>query len=96
MAIHSFAVRCHRRFKVRYPVVYMGPSGRGEGTVMDLSASGWKVRGETSVLKGQTLALELYLDHGRTRIERARVIWTKGQDFGVRVEQADNDHLLQL
>jgi hypothetical protein len=81
----GFVMRKNQRFPASVPVIYRGMDVAGEGTVMDLSLSGWQIRGNEPVSVGMALVLRVFLpgEAEPLRIERATVQWVKGSEFGV-------------
>ena len=59
----------------------------GDGTVVDLSNKGLRIRGNIAVKPGLEMTLFLYLPDGRDPlfVLSARVAWSKGHHFGVEI-----------
>jgi len=87
---------CNRREQARAPVefglMYSAQIGQGEvlvgdGTVTNLSRHGLGIRGNKPVRTGMELTLFLYLPDGQDPlfVTEARVAWTSGHRFGVRI-----------
>jgi hypothetical protein len=81
----GFNIRKNYRFKRLVPMQYMGDGCAGQGMIEDLSLSGSRIAGYTSVSVGMALALKLYVpgDLKPLLIDRALVQWVKGSEFGV-------------
>lgn len=64
---------------------YRGDGIAGEGMVEDLSLSGSEINGNTPVVVGMALALQMFVpgDPEPLLIDRATVKWVKGSEFGV-------------
>lgn len=77
------------RFLVQFPICVLKDGVMiGDGTVYDLSAGGCAVESQVNVLKGDYVALQLYLpDHQAPttplRVDVAAVRWTIQQKFGL-------------
>ncbi len=72
-------------FKLMYSGIVTGDLLMGDGTVLDLSKGGLKVRGNCPVPVGMELTMFLYLPDGNDPlfILEAQVSWTSGNLFGV-------------
>ena len=59
----------------------------GDGSVVDLSNKGLRVRGNMAVKSGLEMTLFLYLPDGRDPlfVLSAKVAWSKGHEFGVEI-----------
>lgn len=82
-----FILRTYRRFPIYCPFYYHGDGFVGQGTVWNLSSSGWRASGDQPVLPGMNLALRLFLpDQVRAvEVECATVQWLRGQEFGLQI-----------
>ena len=80
-----FVLRKNQRFRASLPVLYHGKEVAGEGMVMDLSLSGWRIKGNEAVSVEMPLSLRVYLpeEPEPLRLEGAIVQWVKGLEFGV-------------
>ena len=91
-----------RRLFVRYPVMFLGDRGVGEGTLFNLSIGGAAVESATAVQRGMVLTLRVHLPSANhpLAVDQAEVIWTTGDDFGLQFlslgtrEQARLDQLI--
>ena len=81
----GFGIRKNQRLKKLAPVRYRGDGIAGEGMVEDLSLSGSYINGNTPVVVGMALALQMFVpgDPEPLLIDRATVEWVKGSEFGV-------------
>jgi hypothetical protein len=72
-------------FKLMYSGIVRGDLLMGDGTVVDLSKGGLKVRGNCPVRVGMELTMFLYLPDGNDPlfVLEANVSWTSGNLFGV-------------
>jgi len=59
----------------------------GDGSVVDLSNKGLRIRGNMAVMAGLEMTLFLYLPDGRDPlfVLSAKVAWSKGHEFGVEI-----------
>jgi hypothetical protein len=79
-----FAIRSHRRFSVYCSVTYHAGLFQGQGTVWDLSLSGWKLSGDVPLQVGQTCSLTVNLPIEKSICVTAAVVrWVRGQEFGL-------------
>ncbi len=83
-------VRGAGRLSVQCPVTYSGASGESvfisEGTMIDLSESGWGLCGEQPVYPGMVLTLWVHHpdEEEPIMIDEVSVAWVSGNRFGVR------------
>ena len=52
-----FSIRPDRRFPVHCPVMYYTGLFKGEGTIWNLSCTGWRLTGDLPMRPGEALAL---------------------------------------
>jgi PilZ domain-containing protein len=94
--LHRTTDPCNRRETDRIPVDFglmysaldaTGELIMGDGTVTNLSRNGLRIRGNTAVTSRTELTLFLYLPDGGDPlfVMEARVMWTAGPHFGVRL-----------
>lgn len=59
----------------------------GDGSVIDLSNKGLRIRGDMAVKAGLEMTLFLYLPDGRDPlfVLNSRVAWSRGHEFGVEI-----------
>lgn len=87
---------CNRRVDSRHPVDFglmysaINQEGNlimGDGTVIDISLKGLKIRGNTPVKPAIEMTLFLYLPDGQDPlfVMEARVAWSAGHRFGVEI-----------
>lgn len=95
-SMHRTTAPCNRRDvdRVRgdFGLMYsaqdaLGELIMGDGTVTDLSGKGLGIRGNATVASGMELTLFLYLPDGQDPlfVMEARVVWSAGHQFGVRL-----------
>ena len=79
-----FSIRFHRRFPVQCSVTYNAGSFQGQGTIWNLSCTGWRLSGDPPMRPGETLSLTVTLpNEQRIEIPEAVVRWSRGQEFAV-------------
>ena len=77
--------RSKPRAQFECPIAFSGDDIVGEGTLVNLSASGWKVRCDRQVPKGTYLSLRISLPDKESPMEvtLAVVRWATGEEFGL-------------
>ena len=78
--------RKHKRIPVRYRSSFSSANLiNGEGTALDLSLGGCRVRSERTVYPGTVLVLHLSLpdQEAEFTVEQALVRWSQNREFGV-------------
>ena len=77
--------RRERRVLVKDPVWFEGKLGTGRGTTFNLSSGGCAVASATPVDLQATMKLYLHIPSEKTplQVDRARVTWRAGNDFGL-------------
>ena len=79
-----FSIRHYRRFPAQCPVTYNAGSFQGQGTVWNLSCTGWRLSGDLPMRPGETLSLTVTLpNQQRIEIHEAVVRWSRGREFAV-------------
>jgi hypothetical protein len=79
-----FTIRLFRRFPVQCSVTYIAGPFQGQGTVWNLSCTGWRLSGDLPIRPGETLSLTVRLpNEQRIEIPEAVVRWSRGQEFAV-------------
>ena len=79
-----FSVRPYRRFPVQCSVTYNAGPFQGQGTVWNLSCTGWRLSGDLPMRPGETLSLTVTLpNEQRIVVPEAVVRWSRGQEFAV-------------
>ena len=79
-----FTIRPYRRFLVQCSVTYNSGPFQGQGTVWNLSCSGWRMSGDLPMRPGESLSLTVTLpNEQRIEIPKAVVRWSRGQEFAV-------------
>jgi len=79
-----FSIRSFQRFPVCCSVMYDAGPFQGQGTVWNLSCTGWRLSGDLPMQPGETLSLTVTLpNEQRIEIPEAVVRWSRGQEFAV-------------
>jgi PilZ domain len=79
-----FSLRPYRRFSVQCPVTYHTGPFQGQGTIWNLSCTGWRLSGDLPLRPGETLSLTVTLPNDqRIEVPEAVVRWSRGQEFAV-------------
>ena len=79
-----FLIRPFSRFPVQCSVTYNAGPFQGQGTVWNLSCTGWRLSGDLPMRPGETLSLTVTLpNEQRILVPRAIVRWSRGQEFPV-------------
>ena len=79
-----FTLRLYQRFPVHGSVTYNAGPFKGQGTVWNLSLSGWKLSGDLPLQVGQMCSLTINLpNEERIVVATAIVRWVRGQEYGL-------------
>lgn len=79
-----FSIRPFRRFLVQCSVTYNAGSFQGQGTVWNLSCTGWRLSGDLPMRPGETLSLAVTLPNDqRIEVPQAVVRWSRGSEFAI-------------
>ncbi len=79
-----FSIRPCRRFPVYCAVTYNAGPFQGQGTVWNLSYSGWRLSGDLPMRPGEVLSFTVTLTNEQCiKISEAVVRWSRGQEFAV-------------
>jgi hypothetical protein len=79
-----FSIRPFRRFPVQCFATYNAGPFQGQGTIWNLSCTGWRLSGDLPMRAGETLSLTVTLpNEQRIEIPEAVVRWSRGQGFAV-------------
>ena len=80
----SFSIRPYRRFPVCCPVTYHAGLFEGQGTVWNLSLTGWRFSGDLPLRIGEVCSLTVNLPtHQCLYIAAGIVRWVRGEEYGV-------------
>lgn len=81
-----FTLRLYQRFPVQCTVTYRAGLFQGQGTVWNLSCTGWRLSGNLPMRPGETLSLAVTLPNDQgIEIPEAVVRWSRGQEFAVEI-----------
>lgn len=70
-------------------VTYNAGPFHGQGTVWNVSCTGWRLSGDLHMRPGEPLSLTVALpNEQRIEIPEAVVRWSRGQEFGVQTVEA--------
>ena len=90
----TYAVRKEPRTSVRCSFCYFCDGALGEGTVWDLSKSGWRANGSIAVTPGSELTVYLKLSDesgsGHIPVEGATVRWVEGLNMGWEITKIED------
>ena len=79
-----FSIRPSCRFPVQCAVTYNAGPFQGQGTVWNLSCTGWRLSGDLPMRLGETLSLTVTLPNEQhILIPESVVRWSRGQEFAV-------------
>ncbi len=98
-----FLIRPFRRFPVQCSVTYNAGPFQGQGTVWNLSCSGWRLSGDLPMRSGETLSLTVTLPNEHCiEVPEAVVRWSRGQELGIesltaaKLTQSRLEHFTQM
>lgn len=84
--------RTERRLPIDFRLMYSAQDEgeeliMGDGSVVDLSNNGMRIRGDVAVKPGLDMTLFMYLPDGRDPlfVLSAKVAWSKGCEFGAEI-----------
>ncbi len=77
--------RAYPRYAVRCASAFSGDEIRGVGKVLNISRGGCAVESEVTLPRGTCVSIQIFLpqESSATVVERARVQWTTGFEFGL-------------
>ena len=79
-----FTLRLYQRFPVHGSVTYNAGPLKGQGTVWNLSLSGWKLSGDLPLQVGQMCSLTVNLPNEERIVVAAAIVrWVRGQEYGL-------------
>src|SRR5215510_12107402 len=87
-----FMIRPYRRFPVSCPVTYQTGLFEGQGTVWDVSLTGWRFSGDLPLRIGEvcSLMVNLSIDQ-RVYVAAGIVRWMRGEEYGVETLVIDDE-----
>ena len=94
----TFQLRSFRRFSIQCSVYYSSDALQGTGVAWNLSLNGWRIDGTHPVEPGTVVTLCVFLpdQHPTVFIDRAVVRWSRGQEFGIEVNEIKADEHARL
>ena len=79
-----FLLRPYRRFPMRCSVTYNAGPFQGQGTIWNLSCSGWRLSGDLPMRPGKPSPLTVTLPNEQHILILVAVVrWSRGQEFAV-------------
>lgn len=79
-----FSIRPYRRFPVHCSVTYNAGPFQGDGTVWNLSCTGWRLSGDLPLRVGETCSMTVNLPNQQSIFVAAAIVrWVRGQGYGV-------------
>ncbi len=81
-------VRCHTRWPVQWLMLYGNEEFVANGTVLDVTARGWRVEGPMPVHPGMRLNIWAWPPEKPEglHIGDTTVLWVKGYEFGLEIQ----------
>ena len=90
----SFFIRPPRRFPVCCPVTYHHTDFEGQGTVWNVSLTGWRFSGNLPLRIKEVCSLTVNLpSEPPIYVAAAIVRWVRGEEYGVQTLVADSSAL---
>ncbi|MDH4079791.1 MAG: PilZ domain-containing protein [Nitrospira sp.] len=81
-----FIIRPYRRFPVACPVAYEHCFQEGQGTVWNVSSTGWRMSGDVPLQCGDVCSLNVILPTNKPVSVAAGIVrWVKGEEFGIEI-----------
>lgn len=85
-----FSIRPYRHFPVQCSVTYNAGPFRGQGTVWNLSCTGWRLSGDLPLQSEQTCPLTVNLPNQPSLFVAAAIVrWVRGQEYDLETLVAD-------
>ena len=80
----AYILRPYRRVPVVTPVTYEHWSRQGQGTVWNLSSTGWRLSGNLPLTCGDVCSLNVELPTYKPITVAAGIVrWVRGEDYGI-------------
>ena len=80
--------RYHPRVSVQWPTVFFSPQVLGHGTVIDVSALAWRIRGSLPLVAGMQLGVLVWPKlSAYFEIEEGTVLWARDKEFALEIYQ---------
>lgn len=79
----------HARFPVKWPMSYGNEAFLAKGTVLDLTAFGWRLAGTMPVTSGMQLRVQVSVPDRSVplQVQRATVLWVNGHEFAIEAHE---------
>ncbi|MBH0201958.1 MAG: PilZ domain-containing protein [Nitrospira sp.] len=96
----TYAVRKALRSSIHSQFCYFGNGTLTNGTIWDLSETGWRATGEYPLPAGTETTVSITLHDGKTSlnilIDGAIVRWSRGLDMGWEITRMDEENRARL
>lgn len=80
----AFTLRLYQRYPIHCSVMYNAGPLQGQGTVWNLSLSGWKLSGDLPLQVGQLCSLTVNLPNEESVVVTAAIVrWARDQEYGL-------------
>lgn len=80
----AFTLRLYQRYPIHCSVTYNAGPLQGQGTVWNLSLSGWKLSGDLPLQVGQLCSLTVNLPNEESVVVTAAIVrWARDQEYGL-------------
>ena len=86
-----FTLRPYRRFPVQCAVTYNAGPFQGQGTVWNLSCTGWRLSGDLPMRPGETLSLTFPLPNDRCISKPVENLLKHGENSMVRTPRTTGE-----
>ena len=87
-----FTIRPYRRVPVYCPVTYQTGLFEGQGTVWNLSLTGWRFSGNLPLRIGEVCSLTVNLSIDQPIYVAAGIVrWVRGEEYGVETLVIDDE-----
>ena len=85
MLNRTHPVRRQTRWPVRWPMLYGNEEFVANGTVLDITSTGYRVAGPMPVYPGMQLSVSVWPPEKPEglHVEEATVVWVKGYEFAI-------------
>jgi len=92
-----FSIRPYRRFPLCCLVTYHAGLSEGQGTVWNVSMTGWRFSGDLALRVGQSFPMTVTLPNQQSIFVAASIVrWKRGEEYGVETLMADDTALGQV
>jgi hypothetical protein len=92
-----FSIRPYRRFPLCCLVTYHAGLSEGQGTVWNVSMTGWRFSGDLALRVGESFPMTVTLPNQQSIFVAASIVrWKRGDEYGVETLVADDSALRQV